>query len=103
MIYFTIPKKNIKQENKWIKDNLDKFSDTDTFIINKEDDSGNEFAVISIPDDGSTYAEEMKKHFDKEFDIEDLEKKYDKKALRKEKKALDRMALKEAKSAMTIN
>lgn len=68
MLYFTIPAENAEAENKWIIENLDHGAG-DSFVVNKEDEAGNQFCVISIPDDGKSYTTTMKEHFADYIDV----------------------------------
>ena len=75
MLYITLPKSKITKANQWVVANLDRYGEN-TFVVNKEDDAGNQFAVISFPDDGSHYAEEMKAKFGENADTTRLEDNY---------------------------
>jgi hypothetical protein len=75
MLYITLPKSKITKANQWVVANVDKYGEN-TFIINKEDDDGNEFAVISFPDDGSDYAMKMLAQFGENADTTRLEDNY---------------------------
>ena len=62
MIYISIPASEIESANAWCKENVDPHGDT--FVVNQESqDTGEKYCLISIPDDGSPYAEAMKKRF----------------------------------------
>lgn len=62
MIYLTIPIGSKDGANKWCRENVDPHGDT--FTENQEDKSTRDrYCLISIPDDGSEYAEKLKKQF----------------------------------------
>ena len=71
MLYITLPVEKAKEENQWVKDNLDPAGGEYTFTPNKSN-GDTEFCVISIPDDGSIYAKGMAEHFADYIDVTPL-------------------------------
>lgn len=62
MIYIQITAAEKDVANQWVRDNVDHSGD-DTFVVNKQDDLGNEYCLISLPDNGSDYNNKMIEHF----------------------------------------
>lgn len=63
MIYITIPANRIIEANTFVK-TIDPTA-VDSFVVNQVDELGNEFCLISLPDNGSEYNKKMVEHFSK--------------------------------------
>lgn len=65
MIYLTIRSEDILAGNKKIKDDFDKKEGDKSFVVNMSSEKNSkDYCLISIPNDGSPYCENMKKHFE---------------------------------------
>lgn len=62
MIYIQINASDKDVANQWVIDNCDPLA-TETFIVNKQDEIGNEYCLISLSNDDSEYNQKMIDHF----------------------------------------
>ena len=58
MIYLFCKAEEAEVNNQWVRDNCDPSAE-DTFVPNKIDSDGNEFCLISLPDNDSLYNQKM--------------------------------------------
>jgi hypothetical protein len=61
VIYISILSENLKEANKFMRETF--HEEGDTFVVNQKDQDGNEYCLISIPNNDSPYNQAIIKQF----------------------------------------